>query len=76
MSVNNGECTAESIWGETSDGLVQDLLYAPIAGHCKQTIAPRCHKHCRFRHQILFYLSTTIEKRVCRLMMPLGSPDV
>jgi hypothetical protein len=50
MSADNGERTAASIRCEPSDGLVRNLLRAPIAGDCKQPIAPRCHKYRRFRH--------------------------
>ena len=50
MSADNGERTAASIRCEPSDGLVRNLLRAPIAGDCEQPIAPRCHKYRRFRH--------------------------
>ena len=50
MSADNGERTAASIRCEPSDGLVRNLLRAPIAGDCEQSIAPRCHKYRRFRH--------------------------
>ena len=48
--VDNGERTAASIRCEPSDGLVRNLLRAPIAGDCEQPIAPRCHKYRRFCH--------------------------
>ena len=50
MSADNGERTAASIRCEPSDGLVRNLLRAPIAGDREQPIAPRCHKYRRFRH--------------------------
>src|ERR1700694_2534834 len=50
MSADNGERTAASIRCEPSDGLVRNLLRAPIAGDSEQPITPRCHKYRRFRH--------------------------
>jgi len=52
MSADNGERTSASIRGEPSDGLVHNLLRAPIAGHCEQPIAPRGHKYRWFPHGI------------------------
>jgi hypothetical protein len=48
MSADNGERTAASIRCEPSDGLVRNLLRAPIAGDSEQPIGPRRHKYRRF----------------------------